>query len=381
MSVILSPKDKIKNYVTKIALRIYPMSGDQIGGIGLVYDDGHRVQWSNSNFTYYSGWSMNPFASSYERGLSKLNTQWIDVPNGFDTMDLYYQGVALNGVVTYKNGKKVAQHIYPENLTFYSRSRRHIVRQSVKKGLNISTITLNIHDNGRLPQIADVYGVDDPKMDKIDGGWSDWGIWSKWTGSDGKSCGKDRVRTSIRQCNNPVPSYDGKSCIGESSRQERSDIDCPIDGIWSSWNEPECINGIKRFERTCEGPYFGGKDCEGESIIEEECPVHGGWGEWSEFGDCQGIGGKNYMIRSRNCDNPAPINGGNDCVGDNIEIRGCEKSDRIKDQLVDIVDEMNIKSDNNWVILFIFILIIYIVFMIVNTSKLSKPISTTAIYT
>lgn len=49
--------------------------------------------------------------------------------------------------------------------------------------------------------------------DPIDGGWGDWSDWSECS----RSCGAG-VAIKERFCNNPVPLFGGKFCIGERKR-------------------------------------------------------------------------------------------------------------------------------------------------------------------
>lgn len=48
-------------------------------------------------------------------------------------------------------------------------------------------------------------------------------------------------------------------------------------------------------------------------------PVDGGWSSWSEFSAC--VNGQQY--HNRVCTNPAPANGGKDCVGPSVETQSC----------------------------------------------------------
>ena len=48
--------------------------------------------------------------------------------------------------------------------------------------------------------------------------------------------------------------------------------------------------------------------------------VNGGWGAWTSWSKC----GENCQrTRSRSCNNPAPVNGGRNCVGDRRDATAC----------------------------------------------------------
>ena len=54
------------------------------------------------------------------------------------------------------------------------------------------------------------------------------------------------------------------------------------------------------------------------------CPsVHGGWGNWTQWSDCSTTCGNGTQIRTRRCDNPAPMYNGSDCIGESREEKGC----------------------------------------------------------
>ena len=52
-------------------------------------------------------------------------------------------------------------------------------------------------------------------------------------------------------------------------------------------------------------------------------PIDGGWSAWSSWGTCTVTCGGGTQIRTRTCTNPAPSNGGADCVGSTSETRAC----------------------------------------------------------
>ncbi|XP_071104578.1 protein PIF-like [Haliotis cracherodii] len=110
---------------------------------------------------------------------------------------------------------------------------------------------------------------------------------------------------------------------------------CKVDGNWTEWTDTvggcsvSCGGGSKTISRTraCTNPApsNGGADCEGspsdqytESCSTNGCPVDGNWTEWTvTTGDCSAScgGGSRTISRTRSCTNPAPSNGGADCVG------------------------------------------------------------------
>ena len=51
--------------------------------------------------------------------------------------------------------------------------------------------------------------------------------------------------------------------------------------------------------------------------------VDGGYSDFGAWSDCSAECGGGTQIRSRTCTNPAPANGGADCVGDSSETRKC----------------------------------------------------------
>lgn len=55
--------------------------------------------------------------------------------------------------------------------------------------------------------------------------------------------------------------------------------------------------------------------------------VHGGWTDWSMWTKCTASCGRGEMKRYRTCTNPAPLNGGNDCVGLSGEKDDCNTFD------------------------------------------------------
>ena len=121
-----------------------------------------------------------------------------------------------------------------------------------------------------LATMTNTFGNNPPP---IDGGWSQW---TDDTECDAE-CGQGNKKKS-RKCNNPSPKHGGKECVGESSMDEACKLkECPIDGGWSDWEktkdcDAEC-NGKLEMSRFCKNPVpqFGGKECQGDSKRFEDC--------------------------------------------------------------------------------------------------------------
>jgi len=93
----------------------------------------------------------------------------------------------------------------------------------------------------------------------------------------------------------------------------------PTDGGWSQWGTCSLSCGGGTQTRLCNNPLpmYGGDDCVGESIQEcntQVCPIDGGWSDWSE---CTGL--CDTGTQTRTCTNPVPSNGGVDCIGDVVQ--------------------------------------------------------------
>ncbi|XP_052216175.1 hemicentin-1-like isoform X2 [Dreissena polymorpha] len=108
-----------------------------------------------------------------------------------------------------------------------------------------------------------------------------------------------------------------------------------VHGGWSMWSafgicDVTCGNGTMTRTRQCNNPkpLNGGEDCQGPSqtngqCILNRCPTHGAWSAWNEWGSCSVTCGTGLRRRDRACDNPWPSMGGNPCFGDNINYEIC----------------------------------------------------------
>lgn len=77
----------------------------------------------------------------------------------------------------------------------------------------------------------------------------------------------------------------------------------------------------------CGGGGGVGKWCHrGECVSSERenlQPVDGQWSEWSSYGECSRTCGGGIKRKYRECNKPAPKNGGNYCIGERIRYRSC----------------------------------------------------------
>ncbi|XP_066271469.1 uncharacterized protein [Branchiostoma lanceolatum] len=168
----------------------------------------------------------------------------------------------------------------------------------------------------------------------FDGGWSDWGPWSACS----VTCGVGE-ETRDRTCTNPAPANGGAECDGPHQEVQACDtgVSCPVNGGWSDWGpwsdcSVTCGVGEETRDRTCTNPApaNGGADCVG--LAQEvqacdtgvSCPVDGGWSDWGPWSDCSVTCGVGEETRDRTCTNPAPANGGVDCVGLAQEAQACD---------------------------------------------------------
>ncbi|MED6248128.1 thrombospondin-1-like [Girardinichthys multiradiatus] len=142
---------------------------------------------------------------------------------------------------------------------------------------------INSKCEGTSVQTRDCYPQECDKRFKQDGGWSHWSPWS----SCSVTCGEG-VMTQIRLCNSPTPQMGGRDCQGEGRHTKVCQLSpCPINGGWGPWSpwdtcSATCGGGIQTRKHLCNDPVpkYGGKDCVGDSTMvqvcnKEDCPIDG----------------------------------------------------------------------------------------------------------
>ena len=165
----------------------------------------------------------------------------------------------------------------------------------------------------------------------VDGGWTEWSE----TAPCGVTCGS-ASRTYTRSCTNPPPENNGAACVGDTSLTEDCGlVGCPVDGGWTVWSETTpcgvtCGSASRTYTRSCTNPTpeNNGATCTGDTSYSEDCGllsciVNGQWGDWTDVTPCSMTCGSGRHLVRRLCDNPAPANGGTECVGQGEDLRDC----------------------------------------------------------
>ena len=172
----------------------------------------------------------------------------------------------------------------------------------------------------------------------VNGGWAAWG---QWGFCKGKCDMGFQLRT--RTCTAPAPQFGGSDCKGKAEESKACDTGKPcnpvIHGGWSVWTlwsgcSATCGKGVEGRRRQCNNPVpqNGGMFCKGKHeelrtcFADQKCMIHGGWSIWGSWSMCSVSCGGGYKARLRYCNNPAPMNGGQDCFGSPEERIPCKGS-------------------------------------------------------
>ncbi|KAM3929041.1 adhesion G protein-coupled receptor B1 isoform 2-T2 [Leptodactylus fuscus] len=161
----------------------------------------------------------------------------------------------------------------------------------------------------------------------VHGTWDDWSPWSLCSSTCGRGS-RERTRT----CN--PPQFGGEQCKGPDRQHKYCNIAlCPVDGHWNEWSSwsicsATCSNGTQQRIRECNGPSYGGKECQGDwSDIRDcfltQCPVDGKWQLWGQWGGCSSTCDGGVQKRERNC--YGPFFGGEACPGQSEESKPCNE--------------------------------------------------------
>ncbi|VDI13303.1 heparan sulfate proteoglycan 2 (perlecan) [Mytilus galloprovincialis] len=176
------------------------------------------------------------------------------------------------------------------------------------------------------------------------------GQWSRWINTPSSvTCG---VGCSLRyrECSNPYPQQGGKKCTGSRNKHVKClQYDpCPVHGTWSVWSETTCSVtcgvGTSLRTRNCSNPHpqYGGNNCTGKSIDHvtctqpNKCPVNGAWSAWSD-NTCSVTCGVGTKSRSRSCSNPHPQYGGNNCIGNDTDHVTCTQLNKCPNLKTDVL--------------------------------------------
>ncbi|XP_030873697.1 adhesion G protein-coupled receptor B1 [Leptonychotes weddellii] len=162
----------------------------------------------------------------------------------------------------------------------------------------------------------------------VHGAWDEWSPWSLCSSTCGRGF-RDRTRT----CR--PPQFGGNPCEGPEKQTKFCNIAlCPgraVDGNWNEWSSwsacsSSCSQGRQQRTRECNGPSYGGAECQGHWVetrdcFLQQCPVDGKWQAWASWGGCSVTCGGGTQRRARACS--GPFFGGAACRGPQDEFRQC----------------------------------------------------------
>ncbi|XP_043394942.1 adhesion G protein-coupled receptor B1 isoform X11 [Chelonia mydas] len=178
----------------------------------------------------------------------------------------------------------------------------------------------------------------------VHGTWDEWSPWSLCSSTCGRGY-RDRTRTC------KPPQFGGNPCEGPEKQTKFCNIAlCPVDGNWNEWSSwsscsTTCSNGTQQRTRECNGPSYGGAECQGHWVetrdcFLRQCPVDGKWQAWGPWGSCTTSCGGGTQRRDRVC--YGPFFGGDFCQGPKEEYKQC--NDKKCPEPHEICDEDNFAS-------------------------------------
>ncbi|XP_043923226.1 adhesion G protein-coupled receptor B1 isoform X2 [Protopterus annectens] len=220
----------------------------------------------------------------------------------------YKDGIYLENCFTSQKESRDAD--FPANGRYISRSQ-----------------SLRSIDNKKWGEIdgQQNYGFLAPQI--VHGTWDEWSPWSLCS----STCGRGQ-RDRSRICS--PPQFGGSPCEGPDKQTKYCNIAlCPVDGTWNEWSSwsscsATCANGTQQRTRECNGPSYGGAECQGHwtetrDCFMRRCPLDGRWQEWNPWEPCSSSCGGGTRKRSRIC--YGPFNGGEACVGPKDEYEMCNE--------------------------------------------------------
>ncbi|XP_006830914.1 PREDICTED: brain-specific angiogenesis inhibitor 1 [Chrysochloris asiatica] len=171
----------------------------------------------------------------------------------------------------------------------------------------------------------------------VHGAWDEWSPWSLCSSTCGRGF-RDRTRT----CR--PPQFGGNPCEGPEKQTKFCNIALcsrrlptlpppgrAVDGNWNEWSSwsacsASCSQGRQQRTRECNGPSYGGAECQGHWVetrdcFLQQCPVDGKWQAWASWGSCSTTCGGGSQRRERAC--LGPFFGGAACQGPQEEYRQC----------------------------------------------------------
>ena len=177
----------------------------------------------------------------------------------------------------------------------------------------------------------------------MNGRWTPFTQWSMCS----EYCGGG-TKTRTRTCTNPAPSNGGRDCTGVAVQtRECGKASCATScrqGRINRWEhnlQSHCLdNGYPTVLANCKVTpstnEITGGDLRSCQIWERNlrscgysCPValavDGGWSDYSDWSECSAECAGGTQTRTRTCTNPAPANGGAECVGESEETRPCNE--------------------------------------------------------